>query len=180
MNLKLKIVAIESYFSEWGHCTVFWDFLARGWLPQNFSDPFIRKKNVQIIGFIIFKSTGSISRFQRKNRFWKIRTESQGTTKKLSKIDIPNQTSKIWHIFSDISELGAYFSKPIFALTPWDWAGRFEYHEPYNPNDFFSTYKGVIEILRQSPPKLKNLKIQKVAFFLFLYTIEPWNMSSHN
>ena len=96
---------------------------------------------------MVFKSTGSISRFQRKNRFWKIRTESQVITKKLSKIGIPNQTIKIWHIFADISGLGAYFSKPIFALKPWDWAGRFEYHEPYNRNDFFFTYKGVREIL---------------------------------
>ena len=88
---------------------------------------------------MVFKSTGSISRFQRKNRFWKIRTESQVITKKLSKIGIPNQTIKIWHIFADISGLGAYFSKPIFALKPWDWAGRFEYHEPYNRDDFFSS-----------------------------------------
>ena len=25
---------------------------------------------------------------------------------------------------------------------PWVWAGRFEYHEPYNPYDFFSPLKG--------------------------------------
>ena len=33
---------------------------------------------------------------------------------------------------------GAYFSKPIFALKPWVQVGRFEYHEPYNPKNFFS------------------------------------------
>ena len=65
-------------------------------------------------------------------------TESKDITKKVSKIGLPNQTSKIWHILADVSELGAYFSKPIFALKPWVRAGRFEYHEPYNPNDFFS------------------------------------------
>ena len=64
-----------------------------------------------------------------KKGFWKIRAESQVITKKLSKIGIPNETIKIWHIFADILGLGAYFSKPIFALKPWDWAGRFEYHE---------------------------------------------------
>ena len=37
---------------------------------------------------------------------------------------------------------------------------------------FFFTYKGVREILRPSPPKLKNLEIQKIMFFLFLYTME--------
>ena len=28
-------------------------------------------------------------------------------------------------------------SKLIFALKPWVQAGRFEYHEPYNPKNFF-------------------------------------------
>ena len=77
------------------------------------------------------------------------------------------ETEKTWFFeFQD-------FSKPIFALKPWDWAGRFEYHEPYNRNDFFSHYKGVKEIFRSSPPKLKNVKIKKIMFFLFLYTMEP-------
>ena len=89
------------------------------------------------MGFMVFKSSGSDSRFQRKNRFWKICTESQDITKKVSKIGLPNQTSKIWHILADISGLGAYFSKPIFALEPWVQAARFEYHEPHNPNNFF-------------------------------------------
>ena len=71
------------------------------------------------MGFMVFKSTGSDSRFQRKNRFWKICTESQDITKKVSKIGLPNQTSKIWHILTDISVLGAYFSKPSFVLKLW-------------------------------------------------------------
>ena len=29
-----------------------------------------------------------------------------------------------------------HFLKPILALKPWVQAGRFVYHEPYNPNDF--------------------------------------------
>ena len=74
-------------------------------------------------------------------------TESQDITKKVSKIGLPNQTTKIWHILADILGLGAYFSKPIFALKPWVRGGRFEYHEPYNPNNFFFTYKGVRSIL---------------------------------
>ena len=101
------------------------------------------KKNVEIIGFMVFKSTGSISPFQRKNRFWKICTESWDITKKVSEIGLPNQTSKIWRILADISGLDAYFWKPIFVLKPWVRAGRFEYHQPYNPNNFFFTYKGV-------------------------------------
>ena len=114
-------------------------FLRPPEFPLKFgSDPLKgEKKNVQIMGFMVFKSTGLDSRFQRKNWFWKICTESQDIIKKVSKIGLPNQTSKIWHILADISGLGAYFSKPIFALKPWDWAGRFEYHEPYNRNDIF-------------------------------------------
>ena len=94
------------------------------------------------MGFMVFKSTGLDSPFQRKNQFWKICTESRDITKKGLKIALPNQTSKNWHILGDISGLGAFFSKPIFALKSWVRAGRFEYHEPHNPNNFFSLIKG--------------------------------------
>ena len=115
---------------------------------KKMSDPFIsEKKIVRIIGFMVFKTTGLDSRFQRKNRFWKMCTESRDIGQNVSKICLPNQTSKIWHILADISGLSAYFSKPIFALKPWVRAGHFEYHEPYNLNNFFFTYKGVRFIL---------------------------------
>ena len=92
------------------------------------------------MGFMVFKSTGLNSRFKRKNRFWKNCTESQNITKKVSKIGLPNQTRKIWHISADISELDAYFSKQFLALKPWVQAGRFEYHEPHNLNNFIFTF----------------------------------------
>ena len=41
------------------------------------------------------------------------------------------------YIFANISELGEYFSKPIIALKHWVQAGCFEYHEPYNQNNFY-------------------------------------------
>ena len=69
-------------------------------------------------------------------------TKSQDITEKLPKIGLQNKTSKIWQILADVLEFGAYFSKPIFALKPWDWACRFSYHEPYNENDFFSLIRG--------------------------------------
>ena len=106
--------------------------------PQNFSDPFIsEKKIVRIIGFMVFKMTGSDSRFQRKNRFWKICTESRDIGQNVS-----NFAGLVWkavfgHVFANISGLGAYFSNPIFELKPWVRAGHFEYHEPYNLNNFF-------------------------------------------
>ena len=62
--------------------------------------------------------------------------------------NVSNFAGLVWkadfvHFFGNILGLGAYFLKPIFALKPWVQAGRFEYHEPYNPNDFFFTFKGV-------------------------------------
>ena len=46
------------------------------------------------------------------------------------------------YIFANISGLGEYFSKRIFALKHWVQAGRFEYHEPYIQNNYnFSEYR---------------------------------------
>ena len=42
--------------------------------------------------------------------------ESWDIGQKVSKIGLPNQTSKIWHFLADILRLVAYFSKPIFGL----------------------------------------------------------------
>ena len=39
-------------------------------------------------------------------------------------------------IFANISGLGEYFSKPIFALKHWIQAGLFKYLEPYNRNNY--------------------------------------------
>ena len=111
--------------------------------PKFSSDPFKgEKKIVPIMGFMVFKSTGLDSRFQRKNRFWKICTGSRDIGQNMS-----NFAGLVWkadflNFFGNILGLGAYFSKPIFVLKPWAWAGRFEYHKPFNPNDFFSLIKG--------------------------------------
>ena len=45
------------------------------------------------------------------------------------------------YIFANISGLGEYFSKQIFALKHWVQAGRFEYHEPYNIQNNYYYYK---------------------------------------
>ena len=114
------------------------------WQPQNFSDPFISEnKIVPIIGSMVFKSTGSIPRFQCKNGFKKICTESRDIGQNVSNFAGLVWKADFWHLFGNILGLGAYFSKLISALKPWVQAGRFEYHEPYNLNDFFFTYKGV-------------------------------------
>ena len=95
----------------------------------------------------------------------------------MSNIGIPNQSSKIWHILDDISGLGAYFSKPIFALKPWVQAGRFEYNEPYNPKNFFShLYRGQSHFrygFSKGRWSRKTLKFWEV--YLFIH----WNDISH-
>ena len=68
------------------------------------------------MGFMVFKSTGLDSRLQRKKLFGKICIESRDIGQNVS-----NFAGLVWkanfgHFFSNISGLGAYFLKPIFAL----------------------------------------------------------------
>ena len=86
------------------------------------------------MGFMVLKTTGLSSRFQRKNRFWKICTGSRDIDQNVPKLRSPNQTCIFWDVLANISGPFAYFSKPIFALKPWAQAGRFEYHEPHKRN----------------------------------------------
>ena len=86
---------------------------------------------------MVFKLTSLDSRFQHKNQFLILCTESRDIGQNVS-----NFAGLVWkadfrHFFGNIVGPGAYFSKPIFALKPRVRADRFEYHEPYNPNDFF-------------------------------------------
>ena len=89
------------------------------------------------MGFMVFKSTGSDSGFQRINRFCRICTASRDSSQNVSIFAGLVWKADFRHFFDNILDLGAYFSKPIFALKPWVRAGRFEYHEPYNPKKFF-------------------------------------------
>ena len=61
--------------------------------------------------------------------------------------NVSNFAGLVWkadfgHLFGNIFGLCAHFSNPIFALKSWLQAGRFEYHEPHNPNNFFSLIRG--------------------------------------
>ena len=146
-------------------------------MPRDFvifqlgSDPFKgEKKIVQIMGFMVFKSTGLDSRFQRKNRFWKICTGSRDIGQNMS-----NFAGLVWkadfgHFFGNILGLRTYFSKPIFALKPWVRAGWFEYHEPHNRNNFFFTYKGVCAIFRAISDTVPSLGFEFRFLRLFTQT----------
>ena len=57
---------------------------------------------------------------------------SQDIAINVSEFDLPNQTSKFWHILTNVSGFNAYVSKPIFGLKPWPQAGRFECNKPIN------------------------------------------------
>ena len=116
---------------------IFWSYLLNFGL-QICLDPLIRqKKIVSFIGFMVLKTTGLSSRFQCKNRFWKIRTESRDIGQNVSKYEGLVWRPEFGHILVNISGPYAYFSKPIFALKPWAQAGRFEYHEAYKRNKKF-------------------------------------------
>ena len=88
------------------------------------------------MGFMVLKTTGLSSRFQRKKRFWKKRIRSQDIGQNVPKLRSPNQTSLFWDFLANISGPDAFFSKPFFALKPWAQAGRFEYHEAHKQNNF--------------------------------------------
>ena len=111
--------------------------------PKFSSDPFKgENKIVPIMGFMVFKSTGLDSRFQRKNLVSKLCTESRDIGQNVS-----NFAGLVWkanfgHFFGNILGLSAHFSKSIFALKLWVQAGQFEYHEPHNRTTFFSPLKG--------------------------------------
>ena len=83
---------------------------------------------------MVLKKTGLSSRFQCKNCFLGICSGSGDISKNVSKFRSPNQTFIFLDILAYFSALGAYFSKPIFALNSCAQAGRFEYHEPYKWN----------------------------------------------
>ena len=105
---------------------------------KKFPDPFMsQKKILPIIGFMVLKTTGLSPRFQCKNRFWKICIGSRDIGKKVANFRRFAWTAKFGYFFANISGLGAYFSKPIFALKRWAPAGRFEYHEAYNRKNLF-------------------------------------------
>ena len=85
------------------------------------------------------------------------------------------QNLQVWFrrlIFDTILGLGAYISKPIFALRPWVRVGRFEYHELYNPNNFFFTYKGVRVIFVGNFRHFLVMSWDSVHIFQTQYCIE--------
>ena len=90
------------------------------------------------------------------------------------KISLPNQTSNICHILADISGLGAYYSKPIFALKPLVWAGRFECHKPYNPHDSFSPLKGSEPFW--GVPVADLPVVQEVSHMVMEYVGKQWEL----
>ena len=64
----------------------------RYWPPLKLTAPFItQKKILLIIGFMVLKTTGLSSRFQRKNWFLKISTGSKDITK-----NIPKYEGLVW------------------------------------------------------------------------------------
>ena len=94
------------------------------------------------MGFMVLKTTGLNSQFQRKKRFWKKHIGSQDISQNVPKFRSPNQTSIFWDFLANISGPDACFSKPFLALKLWAQAGRFEYHKAYTRKKILP-HKGV-------------------------------------
>ena len=72
-----------------------------------------QKKSFLFIGFIILKTTGLSSRFQRKNRFLEICIGSRDIGQNMTKFE--GWVWQVKRIFTNISGPYTYFSKPIFG-----------------------------------------------------------------
>ena len=83
------------------------------------------------VPFIVIKMTVPISRFQRKNRFEKWPTVGWDIWEKQFSARGLVWCAVLEYIFANISAQSGSFSKPIFALKPWDRDGRFEYNKRY-------------------------------------------------
>ena len=110
------------------------------------------------MGFIILKTFGSSSLFQRKNRFLKMCPVAWVICQNVINFGLPNQTFSFHHNLVNISGLDAYFSKPIFALKSWARAERFEYNEANERSKFFFTYNGPSRIKKANWEGLKLLQ----------------------
>ena len=109
---------------------------------------------------MVLKSTGLSSRFQHKNRFWKICTGSWDIKQNVPKIRSPNQTCIILDVLANILGPSEYFSKPILhwnrELKPVDLSTM----NPINKMKFFFSYKGVCRFLKSQTTHLKPLQIE--------------------
>ena len=79
----------------------------------------------------------------------------------MSTVDLPKQITGNLHIFGWYLGTQCIFSKPIFALKPWVWAGWFEYYKPYSLNEFL--HIGVRVICQT----FTHRKIPQIWFCLF-------------
>ena len=105
-------------FWTWGifHIFIWRTLTAIFFIFFKFQDPFLSpKKNLPITGFIVLKKTGLTHNFKTKIYF-EIYASSG---KKVWNCWHFALKAKFGNIFANISGLGAYISKSIFALKPW-------------------------------------------------------------
>ena len=85
---------------------------------------------------MVFKSTGLKSHgFNAKTSFEKDAPSPEILPKSVQKSAFQKRATfdKFWLIFQDLVHI---FQNQFFSLKPGVQAGQFEYHEPYNPNNF--------------------------------------------
>ena len=73
------------------------------------------------------------------------------------------------YIFANISAQSGSFSKPIFALKPWDRDGRFEYNKRYKRSKDFENFVHLAQIMPQKPKIAGKLELIGKKGFSFSY-----------
>ena len=132
----------------------------------------------QNVAFMVLKTTGTISRFQQKNRFVKWPNIARDINQNQILADGSAWLTKWKNNFVYILGQDASFFKPIFALKPWDWDGHFEYNKRYKrgKKDVENSVHEP-QILPQKPKIAEKLDLigQNCYSFRYLWPLIEWN-----
>ena len=132
-------------------------FLLPFFTPLKLTASFItRFFPILIMWFMVLKTTGLSSWFQRKDQFWKMYTDSWDIDQNVSKFSFPNKTTRILDILANILGPDTCFSKLILTLKLQGNADCFEYHEPNNQKKKISCCKWGYQFWRVATNKNKH------------------------
>ena len=145
------------------HFFKFWNCLAWGVAASKFLWPLYKwTKMFRLFGSWYSNRPAQSHGFNAKICFEKYAPSPKLLPKNCPKSAFQTKPAKL-DTFSLISQ--DYFSKPFFALKQWDWVVQFEYHEPYNLNDFFPSLIKASEKFWGSHPQAKKSQNSKSRVF---------------
>ena len=117
---------------------------------------------------MVLKSTGLSSRFQHKNRFWKICTGSWDIGKNIQNYAGLVWRPDFWHVLLNISGPGAYFSNRFLRWNRELKPVNLSTINPKNKTIYFR-YKGGCRLLKLRTPQLKPIKTENDIDFFKTY-----------